>query len=94
MLTSLPFSHLYHCQIYPSLGGWTLSDPFPALAASEKARANFAENCVTLIEEYGFDGIDLDWEYPGKLTEDKKNTLNNSVGLILTSSCFAFLHRL
>eukprot|EP00970_Alexandrium_tamarense_P000666 scaffold69_cov198-Alexandrium_tamarense.AAC.106 len=49
----------------PSLGGWTLSDPFPAMAASSTARAKFAQNCVELILEYGFDGIDIDWEYPG-----------------------------
>eukprot|EP00986_Skeletonema_menzelii_P015506 scaffold11920_cov91-Skeletonema_menzelii.AAC.4 len=57
--------HAAGATLYPSLGGWTLSDPFPAMAASAVARANFAKNCVKLIEEYDFDGIDLDWEYPG-----------------------------
>lgn len=52
-------------EVYPSIGGWTLSDPFPALAASDAARKTFAANCVALIEEYDFDGIDIDWEYPG-----------------------------
>jgi GH18 family chitinase len=57
--------HLVHAagaEIYPSIGGWTLSDAFPAMAASSQARANFAKQCVELIEEYGFDGIDIDWE--------------------------------
>ena len=60
--------HLVHeagAEIYPSLGGWTLSDPFPAMAASATARATFSQNCVDLIKEYNFDGIDIDWEYPG-----------------------------
>ncbi|KAL7530693.1 hypothetical protein ACHAXR_009440, partial [Thalassiosira sp. AJA248-18] len=60
--------HLVHAagaEIYPSLGGWTLSDPFPPMAASASARATFSQNCVDLIKEYGFDGIDIDWEYPG-----------------------------
>lgn len=35
------------------------------MAANAKARKNFADNCVKLIKEYNFDGIDLDWEYPG-----------------------------
>ncbi|KAL3809554.1 hypothetical protein ACHAXA_001828 [Cyclostephanos tholiformis] len=52
-------------EIYPSIGGWTLSDAFPTMAADDSARANFAQNCVNLIVEYGFDGIDIDWEYPG-----------------------------
>eukprot|EP00986_Skeletonema_menzelii_P012924 scaffold7298_cov150-Skeletonema_menzelii.AAC.24 len=52
-------------EVWPSIGGWSLSDPFPTMAASELSRENFANNCVKLIEEYGFDGIDIDWEYPG-----------------------------
>ena len=51
--------HLVHAtgaEIYPSLGGWTLSDAFPAMAASAAARATFAQNCVNLIIDYGFDG--------------------------------------
>lgn len=60
--------HLAHAagaEVYPSLGGWTLSDAFPAMAADATARATFAQNCVNLIMEYNFDGIDIDWEYPG-----------------------------
>jgi len=51
-------------EVWPSIGGWTLSDPFPAMAANEDSRTKFADNCVELIEDYGFDGIDIDWEYP------------------------------
>jgi len=50
--------------VYPSLGGWTLSCNFPGIAADPTKRKHFAEECVSLIKEYGFDGIDLDWEYP------------------------------
>jgi chitinase len=51
--------HLVHAagaEIFPSIGGWTLSDAFPSMAASETARATFAQNCVSLISDYGFDG--------------------------------------
>ena len=51
--------HLVHsagAEIYPSIGGWTLSDAFPALAASATARAAFAQNCINLILDYEFDG--------------------------------------
>ncbi|KAL9190865.1 hypothetical protein ACHAXT_000571 [Thalassiosira profunda] len=58
-------AHAAGVEVYPSIGGWTLSDPFPALAADPAARENFANNCVQLIEAYDFDGIDIDWEYPG-----------------------------
>ena len=49
-------------EVMPSIGGWTLSDNFPTVARSEETRRHFAAQCVKLIEEYGFDGIDIDWE--------------------------------
>lgn len=49
----------------PSIGGWTLSNNFPSIAADPQKRQNFANSCVELIEAFEFDGIDLDWEYPG-----------------------------
>jgi chitinase len=51
--------------VWPSLGGWSLSDAFSQLARSQANRQRFAENCALLVEEYGFGGIDIDWEYPG-----------------------------
>ena len=58
-------AHKAGVEVYPSIGGWTLSNSFPAMAKSPTSRANFAANCVKLIETYDFDGIDIDWEYPG-----------------------------
>jgi len=58
-------AHAAGAEVYPSIGGWSLSDPFPVMAASASARATFASQCVSLIRNYNFDGIDLDWEYPG-----------------------------
>ena len=34
--------------------------------SSESARKAFAARCVELINEFGIDGIDLDWEFPGR----------------------------
>jgi len=47
-----------------SIGGWTWSTNFPAVAASEATRARFAQTSVELMKNWGFDGIDVDWEYP------------------------------
>lgn len=55
-------AHSQGAYVYPSIGGWSLSKPFPKMAANAKSRRNFAKNCVGLIREYGFDGIDVDWE--------------------------------
>lgn len=61
----IDLAHNHNVKVLPSIGGWTLSDNFPAIAADSVKRANFASACVQLINTYNFDGIDLDWEYPG-----------------------------
>lgn len=52
-------------KILISIGGWTLSDPFSEMAASKQTRANFVQKSIQFAKQYGFDGIDIDWEYPG-----------------------------
>lgn len=53
-------------KILPSVGGWTLSDPFHHLATNPARRATFIASAVQFLQTYTFfDGIDLDWEYPG-----------------------------
>ena len=46
-------NHLIRCIAYPR--------QFPAMSANPTARANFAKNCIELIQAYDFDGIDIDW---------------------------------
>lgn len=76
---SLPYRcHQNNVKILISIGGWTLSDNFPQIAASAVKRANFAHSCVQLINQYHLDGVDIDWEYPGFVehsgtTADKQN---------------------
>lgn len=53
-----------HLKTMISVGGWTWSARFSDVALTEQSRATFAESCVEFIREYGFDGVDLDWEYP------------------------------
>lgn len=68
-------------EIMISIGGWTLSDKFSDVALTEASRARFAASCLAFCKQYGFDGVDLDWEYPvsGGLSsntyrpEDKRN---------------------
>ncbi|ESK85470.1 glycoside hydrolase family 18 protein [Moniliophthora roreri MCA 2997] len=53
-----------------SIGGWTYSQAGHfSFVTSASSRANFVNNAVQLIEDYGFDGIDLDFEYPSNSAE-------------------------
>lgn len=54
-----------HLRTMIAVGGWTLSGKFSDAVLTEASRELFAASAVEFAVEYGFDGIDLDWEYPG-----------------------------
>jgi len=63
---SLPYrANLAGVKVLPSIGGWSDLTYFPAIAADPVKRQTFVQNCLSLIQTYKFNGIDLDWEYPG-----------------------------
>lgn len=47
-----------------SVGGYSWSGRFSDVALTDESRSIFADSCVDFIVKYGFDGIDIDWEYP------------------------------
>ncbi|MBL0624500.1 glycosyl hydrolase family 18 protein [Aeromonas veronii] len=52
-------------KILPSVGGWTLSDPFYFLGDRNK-RDTFVASVKEFLQTWKFfDGVDIDWEYPG-----------------------------
>lgn len=56
------------------LGGWGQSDGFAPISESKSSREIFITNILELCDQYGYDGVDIDWEYPQNITE--KNNLN------------------
>lgn len=59
-------------KVFIALGGWTFNENntiwqpvFSDLSLIPTKRALFIEKLLTFLNCYGFDGVDLDWEYPG-----------------------------
>jgi len=58
-------------KILISVGGWGNCTYFSAILSDSIKRLNFIQNLVSFCNENGYDGVDLDWEYPGN--SDKSN---------------------
>ena len=53
-----------YLQTFLSFGGWTLSDHFSSVMADPLKRHVFEDEAIAAMREAGFNGIDVDWEYP------------------------------
>jgi GH18 family chitinase len=57
-----------HIKTFISVGGWTWSDHFSDIMANSpfpNSRQTFCDSLLDFVTTYGFDGADIDWEYPG-----------------------------
>ncbi|AEV69754.1 glycosyl hydrolase family 18 protein [Acetivibrio clariflavus] len=80
----------YYKSLYPnvklvvSIGGWTESGKFHEMAMTTSGRAAFINSIISFLKTYTFfDGVDIDWEYPGVTRdgcpggpEDRQNFTN------------------
>ncbi|MCQ2185023.1 MAG: glycosyl hydrolase family 18 protein, partial [Bacteroidales bacterium] len=64
-------------QTYPALkvklmiGGWGKNaDGFSMMARDAGKRKLFVDECVRICDEFGLDGVDIDWEYPTYAAKD------------------------
>lgn len=53
-----------HLKTCLSIGGWT-ADGFSDAVLTKDSRDIFIKSIYNILEKYNFDGVDLDWEYPG-----------------------------
>ena len=70
-----------HLKVLLMIGGWgSHADGFSMMARDPAKRTLFCKECKKHIDNYGLDGIDIDWEYPtyaaegnGASPDDKAN---------------------
>jgi len=54
-----------------SIGGWTYSPQFHPIVINSSLRARFVQSSIKLLEDYGLDGLDIDYEYPQNESQAK-----------------------
>ena len=57
-------AHEQGVRVCISVGGWGWDAQFEELAANPETRGAFVQNLKAFVDEYGLDGVDMDWEYP------------------------------
>lgn len=58
-------------RLLASVGGYTYSAALTHIFTSSALRASFVASAAELVRKFGFDGLDIDWEYPVSAAEGR-----------------------
>ncbi|KAI8575804.1 hypothetical protein K450DRAFT_284029 [Umbelopsis ramanniana AG] len=80
-------THTVGSKVLLSVGGWTGSIKFSKMVAKAENRKKFIDWNLNFISKYNTDGVDIDWEYPGRQAAgcnefDAKNDASNFLILL------------
>ena len=69
-------AHENKVEVGLALGGWSYMDvplqaTFEQATDSAEKRARLVESVAAAVDKYGFDGVDVDWEYPTDRTAEQ-----------------------
>src|SRR5262245_49422619 len=57
-------AHQAGTRVLISLGGWGWDKQFAGIVSHSEAEDRYVKAVMAIVDEYDYDGIDLDWEYP------------------------------
>lgn len=65
-------AHLAGSRVILVVGGANSYGAFAAMAADSSDRTSFVRNLVAFVVEHGYDGVNIDWEFP-QTSADRQN---------------------
>ena len=78
-----------------AVGGWNAgSGVFSNMAQTEDSRSSFIQSSVTFLKKYEFDGLDIDWEYPGSAGSDNGGRPEDKQNFVLLIQEFKQVNKL
>ncbi|HKD36239.1 MAG TPA: glycoside hydrolase family 18 protein [Pirellulales bacterium] len=57
-------AHKAGVKVIVSLGGWGWDKQFTAIVGRQESLDRFNDAVIAIVNEYDYDGVDVDWEYP------------------------------
>jgi len=70
-------------KVLVAIGGWEeKSEKYSNMVLDPKKRAIFVQSALKFVERHGFDGLDLDWEYPANRENSRPEDKENFVLLV------------
>ncbi len=57
-------AHRSGVKVLLSLGGWGWDSQFASIASRPDAEERYVKAVMKILDEYDYDGVDLDWEFP------------------------------
>ena len=77
-------AHTNSTRVYLSCGGEGVSDSTWYQATTGTTLTTLVNNIMADVNAYGFDGVDIDWEFPGEVDSDEANFTNLISALAVT----------
>jgi chitinase len=62
-------AHKAGVKVLLSLGGWGWDSQFASIVSKPEAEERYVKAVIGIVDEYDYDGLDLDWEYPDTKSE-------------------------
>jgi chitinase len=68
----IEFVHAANKKIFVGVGGASSHDEFASMVDDPTDRATFVQNLTDFVIEHGYDGVEIDWEFP-QTAVDREN---------------------